>query len=413
MKTVLVSFEYLSRTRKTGFGYVTCSLANRLHEAGLLRRVICLGADGDAGLPKDKIRAFLEDSRLGPLNWGLAKAARFVPGFDPRLRRERLFDMFARRHLEVDRGDLVFFTRPLFPGTGDLAAARGARVWVQSSIPHPMINFALVRNEELRLGLGQHGAYTNPERAARLTKVLAAADRVVTLGPDIGRYTYDTYRTMLGPDRILPLRNLFSLTLEGFREVAAARGPLAADAGLTFFHVSHLNLIKGIPYLLQAWRRFQELGHDRCRLILAGSADRATLDLMKRDFRGLANFEFIGFVSDLAKALGSGDVFVSPSISDNGPGTIVEAMAAGMPVVSSRNCGLASLIREGENGFTYEYNDVGALVEIFVRMAGDPASVFPMGRNALGTVAELEGDKYAEEILGYVQEEPDPDGGGA
>jgi glycosyltransferase involved in cell wall biosynthesis len=413
MKVFLVSFELLSMTRKTGFGFVSCSLARGLEEAGLLEKVVCLAADDGTGLPPSKIASFLEDRRFRYWNWLLAKADRTLPGFDARLRRELLFDRFVRSHLDVGPGDLVFFTRPLFLKSTTAASAKGARAWVQSSIPHPLVNFALVRNEELRLGLGQYGAYTNPERVARLARTLAVADRVVTLGPDIGRYTYETYRSMLGPGRLLPLRNLFSLSTEGFSEVAAGRRRMAEEDGVTFLHVSHINLIKGIPYLLEAWREFQKRGHSRCRLILAGSADRSTLDLMARDYRDLPRFEYRGFAADLAKTYGAADVFISPSISDNGPGTIVEAMAAGMPVVSSRNCGLASLIREGENGFTYDYNDPAGLVEIMERLAGEPGRIHDLGRRALQTVAGLEGNRYVDEILEFMRlDSADEAGGG-
>ncbi|MEN8007125.1 MAG: glycosyltransferase family 4 protein [Candidatus Krumholzibacteriota bacterium] len=255
----------------------------------------------------------------------------------------------------------------------------------------------------MRLGLKKHGAYTNVSRAERLTKTLASADKVISLGPAIGRYTFDTYTKMLGPDKVLPLENIFSISVDEFTGLAGNRTPREETDEITFLHVSHINLIKGIPYLLDAWRSFQERSMTSCRLVLVGSADKNILDLLEQDYSDLAGFEYRGFMPNLVEAYSYGDVFVSPSISDNGPGTIVEAMAAGMPVISSRNCGLSSLVTEGENGFTYEYNDTEKLTQALIWFANNRHMICDMGRNARQTAENLTGDHYADEILEHVE----------
>jgi glycosyltransferase involved in cell wall biosynthesis len=403
MRVVLVFFEKISARRKTGFGYVSYTLAKRLHDAGHLKRVICLSSEGDLDIPDGKIISLAEHWLFGFLNQLLARLSRVFPGFDTRLRREILFDRFVCRYLGRHEGDLVFFSRPLFLHAAEKAKAAGLEVWIQSSVPHPMVNYELVRNEERRLDMKQHGAYSSLSRAQRLTKTIATADRIVTLGPSVGRYTYNTYSKALGPDRILPLENVFSISVDGFRDVAGGRTPKAGADPVTFLHVSHINLIKGIPYLLDAWRSFLAKGIQGCRLILIGSVDKTILDLMERDYADLPDFEYLGFAANLAEAYASGDVFISPSISDNGPGTIIEAMATGMPVISSRNCGLASLVVEEKNGFTYEYNDTEQLTRILVWFAQNRGRIHDLGRNARRTAEKLTGNHYTDEMLAHFE----------
>ena len=403
MKVVLVFFEKFAADDTRGFRYACLSLARKLDEAGLLGHMICLDAPHDIGLDRSRVIALNRHPLFRLAHEILGRLSRIIPAFDTRALRERLFDHFIVRNLDMQRGDLLFLSRPLFLEAARAARRQGIPVWVQSSVPHPLVNYALVRNEEIRLGLRQFGAYSDVRRAERLARTITAADRVVTLGPAIGRYTYNTYLEMLGPDRILPLEKVFAMDIAEFATVAAGRGDKAPGDEVTFLHVSHINLIKGIPYLLDAWRRLQEQGHTNCRLILAGRIDVSIADLIRERYSDLTGFEHRGFVPDLVGAYAGADVFVSPSISDNGPGTIIEAMAAGMPVVSSRNCGLASLVTEGENGFTYDYNDVDHLARALAWFADHPERIAEMGRNARRRMDDLADDPYTDEILGHVQ----------
>ena len=125
--------------------------------------------------------------------------------------------------------------------------------------------------------------------------------------------------------------------------------------------------------------------------------------------------EHVGFVPDLVPVLSSSDVFISSSIADAGPATILEAMSAGLPVISSRNCGFASMVSEKEDGFTYHYNDVSKLTEILTWFINNPGEIQPMGKRARSKMENLSTGRYAEEILGHIrnlgdrQQQPEQD----
>ncbi|MGB3633207.1 MAG: glycosyltransferase family 4 protein [Rubrobacteraceae bacterium] len=66
-----------------------------------------------------------------------------------------------------------------------------------------------------------------------------------------------------------------------------------------------------------------------------------------------------------------GDVFVSPTYAEGFSNTILEAMATGLPVVSTRAVGVVDCLSHGENGLLHEPGDVDGLVAALERMLGD------------------------------------------
>jgi glycogen synthase len=65
------------------------------------------------------------------------------------------------------------------------------------------------------------------------------------------------------------------------------------------------------------------------------------------------------------------DVFVSPTYAEGFSNTILEAMAAGLPVVSTDTVGVADCLRDGENGLLVQPGDVPALADALARILGD------------------------------------------
>lgn len=403
-KIILIFYDRISLGQRRGLGYASYRLARLLEDADRLAQVICLSCEPDVDLPAGKVHPLLNDPRSGLAFSSLTRLGKYLPGLKLRGMQEKVFDRFACRVMTPGPDRLLFCSRPLFPAAAARAHGSGMPVWVQSSVPHPLLNFALVRNEEIRLGLATRGAYTDLARAVRLSTTIAEADRVVTISRKTGAFTYRSYGEFVEPGRLLSLDEYFSIDPAEFDPIVAARASAAPKPEMVFLHVSHMNLIKGIPYLLEAWRLFKDAPGSAGKLVLAGRIDENVLRLIKERFRGLPDVEYAGYVPDLGDQFRGADVFLSPSISDAGPATILEAMAAGLPVVSSRNCGFASLIEEGLTGFTYPYNDPLALAGILERMVRDPAGTRQMGRQARKRLENLSIGRFGEELLRHLDD---------
>jgi glycosyltransferase involved in cell wall biosynthesis len=73
----------------------------------------------------------------------------------------------------------------------------------------------------------------------------------------------------------------------------------------------------------------------------------------------------LGFIvgAELAAAYAAADIFVAPSAVENLPNTVLEAMAAGLPVVASNAGGMADAVRHNETGLLFDVGDAGALAK--------------------------------------------------
>jgi glycosyltransferase involved in cell wall biosynthesis len=101
---------------------------------------------------------------------------------------------------------------------------------------------------------------------------------------------------------------------------------------------------------------------------------------LERHFAGLP-VKFAGYLTGepLARAYASADVFVFPSAFESFGLVLLEAMASGLPVVSSRVGGAQDLITEGISGYTFAVNDVEALVCAVEQIVREPGRLRAMG----------------------------------
>ena len=91
---------------------------------------------------------------------------------------------------------------------------------------------------------------------------------------------------------------------------------------------------------------------------------------------------FLGIRSDVADILRASDVFVLSSRWEGNPMSVMEAMAAGLPVVSTAVGGVPELVRDGETGLLVSSEDTGALAQAIQALVDNPAR-----RQAMGVAA--------------------------
>lgn len=102
----------------------------------------------------------------------------------------------------------------------------------------------------------------------------------------------------------------------------------------------------------------------------------------------------------LSAAYASADIFVFPSSMFETFGLVVaEAMAAGLPVVSSRVGGVPEIITHGDNGYMVEVDDVAAMIEHVRMLINDPAKRETFGQRAREAVAPLTWTSIMDELF--------------
>ena len=124
-----------------------------------------------------------------------------------------------------------------------------------------------------------------------------------------------------------------------------------SDADVLFVCVARLEKQKNHAMLLKAFAHsFQPSGPGH--LVLAGDGTcRQELELQVRKLRLEHKIHFLGRRSDIPELLGASDVFVLPSQNEGNPLSLMEAMAAGLPVVATAVGGVPELLEDHKSGF--------------------------------------------------------------
>jgi UDP-glucose:(heptosyl)LPS alpha-1,3-glucosyltransferase len=179
----------------------------------------------------------------------------------------------------------------------------------------------------------------------------------------------------------------FHPDLKRHRAAVRAQYGIPGDATLFLFVGSGFER-KGVAALLQALKRLPADRH----VLIVGHDKHADSYARRSAEPGLAGrAHFAGRQADVGPYYGAADALVLPTLYDPFPNVALEAMASGLPIITSTKCGAAELIEPGNNGFVCDALDDATLAEQ-MRVLSDPAAASRMGAAArqLGESLSLE-----------------------
>jgi len=202
------------------------------------------------------------------------------------------------------------------------------------------------------------------------------------------------------PDRIFMLPYGVDLTM--FTPSASKPGP-----PFKILFAGHIGIRKGVYYLLEAVRK---AAIPDIQVVLLGKieGDGKWLEKYQDLFvhrRHLPHQEIPAVFSDA-------DIYVFPSLHEGSTVSIYEAMASGLPVVTTPNAG--SVVRDGTDGFIVPIRDIDALCDRIKRLYQDTALRESMGQSAAVHANQYSWDAYSQrigKILGTLLTNSDNDGG--
>jgi len=153
--------------------------------------------------------------------------------------------------------------------------------------------------------------------------------------------------------------------------------------GYTIGYVGRLAVEKRVENLVEAAALLSRKGI-RCRVALVGDgAMRASIEAQARKLGMGPSVLFLGVQSNVAELLGSFDLFVNCSYTEGISLGILEAMAAGLPIVATRVGGTPILIEDGVSGTLIDPDSVEGLASSMVGLLSDSAE-----RQRLGCAAK-------------------------
>lgn len=162
---------------------------------------------------------------------------------------------------------------------------------------------------------------------------------------------------------------------------------------------------KNLQRLLNAYARYR----DRSRsdtpwdLVLLGDGPLKDDLVDQAEGHGVASHVHLpGFKQyrELPAYYGLANAFVLASTTEQWGLVVNEAMAAGLPVLVSAQCGCApDLVREGQNGFTFDPYDASEMTDLLVRIAEDRCDRSTMGTRSQEIISRWTPERFAEGLL--------------
>lgn len=153
---------------------------------------------------------------------------------------------------------------------------------------------------------------------------------------------------------------------EGFRDsIGVPDGPVVGSVG-------RLLRRKGHHDLLAAWPTIRE-AHDSAQLVIVGDGpERNALSRQARRLGCADSVHLLGRREDVPELLALFDVFAFPSYFEGLPGALLEAMCAGLPIVTTPVDGCSELVTDGVHGTYVPVGDPGALADTIDQYLSNP-----------------------------------------
>lgn len=185
------------------------------------------------------------------------------------------------------------------------------------------------------------------------------------------------------------------------------------DGETKILSVARLVEKKGLEYGIRAFRQIAEDFEDVRYTIIGDGELREELEALARSEGVGDRIDFAGWCDreEVLEALGSHQILMTPSVTaEDGdmegiPVVLMEGMATGIPVVSTRHSGIPELVRHGETGLLADERDVEGLAGHLRTLLDDPSTWEAMGRRGRQVVEEeFAVDVLNEELLALLQE---------
>ena len=178
------------------------------------------------------------------------------------------------------------------------------------------------------------------------------------------------------------------------------------DGTLNILFVGRFEERKGLIHLLKAYHRLRKR-HVDARLLIVGTGPKLREYRRYVGLRGIRDVEFLGRVSDVEKAryFASADIFCAPATGQESFGIVLlEAMAAGVPIVASDIHGYKQVVQRGVQGLLVEPRNARALAAALYTLATDADLRHRMGDAGRARAPEYSWDRVTERVIEFYRE---------
>jgi glycosyltransferase involved in cell wall biosynthesis len=198
------------------------------------------------------------------------------------------------------------------------------------------------------------------------------ATHVVAVSEKVAAYAAREFR--IPPDRLSTIVN--GVDLDRFRPPPRdgfGGGPVIGSTARLHAENDHVTLLRAFSRLSTRW--------PEAELLLVGRGrEEARLKALAEDLGTSTRTHFVGEQGDVAPFLHQMDLYVQPSVAAGMPNSVLEAMAAGLPVVATAVGGTPEVVVEGETGLLVPPRNPMALADAMLKLLEDRRLAQAFGR---------------------------------
>lgn len=361
--------------------------ARALEHSGRLRFIALGTRRGTVGVPPERTRL---NPWIGLFAYITARTFSDFRAVSFRFRLHPWFDLWVKRQLQP--GDHIISSYGYANECFKWVRQHGGNTFLDGGNSHPE-NFWLILEEEHR----RWNCPYPPVPRHHYERSMAMMEQVdYVLSPS--SYVTKSFLTR-GFRQEQILKNVYPVNLACFKPTDL---PRPRNRPLTIINTGSLSLRKGTPYLLEAVKRVRMKIPDT-RLLLTRIIEDSMEPVLSK-YRDMPIEWAPGLPhAQLAERLRSADIFVLPSLEDGFARTVTEALACGLPVITTPNTGASDLIQSGLNGEIVPIRDPQAIADAIVKWA-DQILVPHWQPGILVDEEALSFDRFQEEFLRQLAE---------
>ncbi len=177
----------------------------------------------------------------------------------------------------------------------------------------------------------------------------------------------------------------------------------ANDDEKILVHVSNFRKLKRVPDILEAFKEVRKQTNTKL-LMIGDGPERKPLEEQCRKDKLCTDVHFVGKQDAVNQLLAISDIFLLPSANESFGLAALEAMACGLPVISSNAGGLPEVNIHGETGLLHEVGDVKTLIQHCLTILSDQSVYDEMSKNAFSKLQSFQIKTILEEYENYYKE---------
>jgi len=202
----------------------------------------------------------------------------------------------------------------------------------------------------------------------------------------------DTLNTFKIDNKISVVPNFINLSEYTDVKANCAKENYAPKGEKILVHVSNFRKVKRVEDVLHVFDKVRKTVP--CKLILVGDGpERPAIEALCRQLNTCNDIVSLGKISDPREVLSLGDLFILPSETESFGLAALEAMAMGMPVISSNSGGLPEVNLQGKTGFLSKVGDVDEMAANAIKLLTDDALMTQFRKNAFEQAKNFDAEK--------------------